>query len=101
MILPLFGKEGSGTPVFKILVRALTDACLTADPGVTGWISGWSHTFREIDLEIISTIILLRLNHSRRVVVSYMQKCVQEVLVNRLLKLVQEKVWLGELTIPL
>ena len=23
---PLFGKEGSGTPVFKILVRALLDA---------------------------------------------------------------------------
>ena len=36
---------------------------------------------------------------SRRVVVSYKRKYVQEVLVNQLLKLAQEKVWLSELTI--
>ena len=42
----------------------------------------------------------LPLNHSRRVVVSYNQKYVHEVLVNYLFKLAQEKVWLGELTIP-
>ena len=29
--LPLLGKEGSGTPVFKILVRALVDAYLSRD----------------------------------------------------------------------
>ena len=33
----------------------------------------------------------LPLNHSRRVVVSYKQKYVHEVLVNRLFKLAQEK----------
>ena len=42
----------------------------------------------------------LPLNHSRRVVVSYKRKYVHEVLVNYLLKLAQEKVWLGELTVP-
>ena len=36
-----------------------TDAPLTADPGVTSSIPAWSHTFVEIDHEIISTIILL------------------------------------------
>ena len=36
-----------------------TDACLTADPGVASLIPVLSHTFMEIDHEIISTIILL------------------------------------------
>ena len=36
-----------------------TDACLTADPGVTSLIQVWSHTFVEIDHEIISTVIFL------------------------------------------
>ena len=42
----------------------------------------------------------LPLNHSRRVVVSYKRKYVNEVLVNCLFKLAKEKVWLGELTAP-
>ena len=33
--------------------------CLTADPGVASLISAWSHTFVEIDHEIISMHILL------------------------------------------
>ena len=36
-----------------------TDACLTADPGVASLILSLSHTFVEIDHEIISTVILL------------------------------------------
>ena len=36
-----------------------TDACLTADPGVASSIPVQSHTFVEIDHEIISTVILL------------------------------------------
>ena len=36
-----------------------TDACLTADPGVASSIPVWSHTFVEIDHEMISTVILL------------------------------------------
>ena len=36
-----------------------TDACLTADPGVASSILVGSHTFVEIDHEMISTVILL------------------------------------------
>ena len=39
------------------------------------------------------------MNHSR-VVVRYEQKYVHVVLVNRLFKLAQEKVGIGELTVP-
>ena len=74
---------------------------LTADPGVASSIPVRSITFVEIDHEIISTVIrVLPLNHSRRVVVSYKRKYVHEVLVNCLFKLDQEKMWLGELTVP-
>ena len=37
----------------------VTDAKLTADPGVASLIPARSHTFVEIDHEIISTVILL------------------------------------------
>ena len=74
--------------------------CLTADPGEVSLIPGWSHTLVEIDHEIISTAILLPSPDSRRIAVSYKRKYLHEVLVNRLVKLAQEKVWLGELTIP-
>ena len=37
----------------------VTDAKLTADPGVASSIPARSHTFVEIDHEIISTVILL------------------------------------------
>ena len=78
-----------------------TDACLTADPGVASSIPARSHTFVEIDHEIISTSFSsLPLIHSRRVVVSYKRKYVHKLLVNRLFKPAQEKVWLGELTVP-
>ena len=36
-----------------------TDVCLTADPRVASSILAWSHTYVEIDHEIISTVILL------------------------------------------
>ena len=36
-----------------------TDASLTADPGVASLIPARSHTFVEIDHEIISTVILI------------------------------------------
>ena len=78
-----------------------TDACLTADPGVASSIPVRSHSFVETDHEMISTVILLLpLIHSRRVVVSYKRKYVHALLVNRLFKPAQEKVWLGELTVP-
>ena len=42
------------------------DTCLTADPGVASLIQTRSHTFVEIDHEIISTDILLPFTDSRR-----------------------------------
>ena len=39
--------------------NSLFDASLTADPGVASSIPARSHTFMEIDREIISTVILL------------------------------------------
>ena len=70
-----------------------TDACLTADPGVASSIPVRSHTFVEIDHEMISTVILpLPLIHSRRIVVSYKRKYVHELLVNRLFTPAQKKV---------
>ena len=65
--------------------------CLTADPGVASSILALSHTFMEIDHEIIYMAILLPSANSRRVVVSYKPKHVHKVLVNRLVKLAQEK----------
>ena len=78
-----------------------TDASLTADPWVTSSIQVRSHTFVEIDHEInLRSFCSLPPIYSRRVVVSYKRKYVHEVLVNCLIKLFQEKVWLGELTVP-
>ena len=78
-----------------------TDASLTADPGVTCSISARSHTFVEIDHEIISTVIILPSAESFKKGFCQLQaKYVHEVLVNCLFKLAWEKVWLGGLTVP-
>ena len=72
-------------------IRA-TDARLTVDQGVASSIPALSHTFVEIDYEIISTVILLFSAESfRRIVVNYKRKYVHKVLVNCLFKLAQEK----------
>ena len=74
--------------------------CLTADPGVASSILAWSHTFVEIDYEIISAVICLpSAEHFKKGCCQLQPKYVHEVLINRLFKLAQEKVWLGELTI--
>ena len=49
--------------------------------------------------EIFSMAILLNSTDSKKVV-SYMRKYVHKVLGHRLVKLAQEKVWLGELAVP-
>ena len=70
----------------------VTDAKLTADPGVASSIPARSHTFVEIDHEINSTVILLPSAES------FMKGCCQvqakvcaRLLVNCLFKLAQEK----------
>ena len=45
--------------VAQSVICLATDACLTAIPGVASSIPARSHTFVEIDHEIISTVILL------------------------------------------
>ena len=45
--------------VAQSVVCLAIEACLTADPGVVSLIPAQSHTFVEIDHEIISTVILL------------------------------------------
>ena len=64
---------------------------MTADPGVASLIQARSHTLVEMDHEIILTAILLPSADSRRVVVSYKQKYVHQVLVSRIVKLAKEK----------
>ena len=78
-----------------------TDACLNADPGVTSSIPDWSQTFMEIDHEKISMVILLPSADSFKEGCCQLKaKYVHELLVNRLFKPAQEKVWLGEMTVP-
>ena len=67
------------------------DTCLAADSWVGSSILVRSHTFVEIDHEIISTAILLPFPDSRRVVVSNKRKYVYKVLVNSLVELALEK----------
>ena len=73
----------------NIELKVITMTYLTADPGVSSSISALSHTFAEIDWEIISTARLLASADSRRVI-SYKGKYVHKVLVNCLVKLAQE-----------
>ena len=88
----VFNKFNKPGRVAQSVTCLATDAKLTADPGVASLIPARSHTFVEIDHEIISTVILLLLlNHSWRAVVSYQRKYVHELLVTRLFKLAQEK----------
>ena len=72
-----------------VMLQSVT--CLTWDPAVGSLIPARSHTFAEIDCEIISTVILPPSAHSRRVVVSYKRKYVHKVLVNCLVKLALQK----------
>ena len=51
--------QGLPGRVAQSVMCLATDASLTADPGVASSISARSHTFVEIDHEIISTVILL------------------------------------------
>ena len=70
----------------------VTDAKLTADPGVASLIPARSHTFVEIDHEIISTVILLPSAESFTKGCCQLQaKVCARLLVNCLFKLAEEK----------
>ena len=68
------------------------DMCLTADSGVVSLIPARSHTFVEIDREIISTaILLLSPVRFKKGCCQLQGKYVHKVLTNCLVKLAQEK----------
>ena len=72
----------------------------TADPGIVSLIPAQSHTFVEIDHKIISTIILLLpLIQEGLLSVTSENMCKKYWLTALIVKLAQEKVWLGELTV--
>ena len=78
-----------------------TDACLTADPGVASSIPVRSHTFMEIDPEMIYTVILLpSADLFKKGCCQLQAKVCARITCYRLFKPAQEKVWLGELTVP-
>ena len=84
-------KENAPGRVALSVMCLAADTCLTADPGVVSLIPALSHTFVEIDPEIISTVILLPSADSEKVALSYKRKYMHKVLVNCLVKLGQEK----------
>ena len=55
----LLFNNGAPGHVAQSITCLATDVCLTADPGVTSSIPARSHTFVEMDHEIISMVILL------------------------------------------
>ena len=96
-MVPLFGAAYAAPSVMCLA----TDACLTVIPGVASSTPARSHTFVEIDHEIISTVILLPSADSFKKGCCQLQaKYVHKLLVIGLFKPTQEKVWLGELTVP-
>ena len=89
IIFCLLSHENSTGP--RSAVGNVSDCRYVSDWSSRGRIPARSHTFVEIDREIFPTAILLPSADSRRVVVSYKQKYVHEVLVNHLVKLAKEK----------
>ena len=84
----MFVKHNSG--VFRLIVTQIMK--LTAYPGVASSIPARSHTFVEIDLEIISTVILFPSAESFKKGCCQLQaKVCARLLVNCLFKLAQEK----------
>ena len=79
------------TYIAQSVTYLATEACLTAYPGVASSILVQSHTFMEIDHELISVVIFLPSAESFNMGCCYKQTYVHEVLVNRLLKFTQEK----------
>ena len=86
--------ESLGKPrgVAQSVTCLTTDACLTADPGVASSNPARSHTFVEIDHEIISTVILLpSADLFKKGCCQLQAKYVHKLLVNRLFKPAQKK----------
>ena len=76
------------------------DTCLTADPGVGSLIPARSHTFMEIDREIISTVILLLLLIQEGLLSVTSESMCTKYWLTACSRLPRKKVLLGELTVP-
>ena len=76
-----------------------TDASLIANPGVASLIPARSHTFVEIDHEIISMVILFPFAESFNHSGTSKSMCTKYWL-TACSSLPRKKVWLGELTAP-
>ena len=96
----MYGLKIAGTDQFHLVLGRVaqsvtcpvTDAKMTADPGVASSLPARSHTFVEIDHEIISTVILLPSAESFMMGCCQLQaKVCARLLVNCLFKLAQEK----------
>ena len=74
--------------------------CLTADSGVTSLIPERSHTFVEIDDEIISTVILLLWPIQEGLLSVTRESMCMKYWLTASSNLPRKKVWLGELTVP-
>ena len=81
---------------------AQSETCLTADTGVTSSIPARSHTFVQIDNEIISTFILLpSVNSFKMGCCQFHAKvCAQSTGLTAYSSLPRKKVRLGEGTVP-
>ena len=86
--------------VAQSITYLTADTCLTADSGGRELIQARSHTFVEINHEIISTAIILPFRGFKKSCSQLHAKVCAKVLVNCLVKLAQDKMRLGELTIP-
>ena len=84
----------------KFAIAAYNGLGGDADPGVTSSIPVRSHTFVEIDHMIISTLLIPSAESFKKGCCQLQANVCARVLVNGLFKLAQEKVWLGELTVP-
>ena len=100
LLLGIYSVSASLTAFMSLLGRGrvaqsvtslATDASLTADPGVASSVLTRSHTFMEIDYEIIPTVILLPSADSFKKYCCQLQaKVCAQVLANCSFKLAQE-----------
>ena len=73
--------------VMQSVMCLTADTCLIAESGVASLILTQSHTFVEIDHEIISMAIIPPSADPKRAVVSYKRTYVHKVFFNRLVRL--------------
>ena len=88
-------------PLAQLVTCLATDACLTADSEVGSLIPVRSHTFVEIDHEMISSVILLpSADLFKKGCCQLQAKVCARITGYPLVQACPGKVWIGELTVP-